>query len=155
MKGPPPKPTVLKILSGNPGKRPLPKDEPRPPVCQPDPPDMLSAEARKHWGKIVGQLADSGIMTALDEDALAAYCEAFARLADANSKLAKFGSVIKSEEGLPRCSPYLRVANEAFQQMRVLLSEFGLTPASRVRIRAAPKEETENPFAKFDRSRKV
>jgi hypothetical protein len=29
--GRPPKPTALKLMTGNPGRRPLPKDEPAPP----------------------------------------------------------------------------------------------------------------------------
>ncbi len=46
MPGPPRKPTVLKLLQGNPGKKPLPKGEPMlPPAC-PDPPDTLSDQAR-------------------------------------------------------------------------------------------------------------
>ena len=153
MRGPPKKPTVLKILQGNPGRKPLPKNEPKPVACQPDAPETLSADARKHWDKIAAQLAESGIMTALDSDALAAYCEAYSRWLDANQKLVKFGSVIKGEDGIPKHSPYLRVANDSFQQMKVLLCEFGLSPASRARIHAAPPAAEENPFAKIDRMR--
>ena len=32
MRGRRPKPTALKLIEGNPGKRPLPRDEPTPPV---------------------------------------------------------------------------------------------------------------------------
>lgn len=153
MRGPPKKPTVIKLLQGNPGRKPLPQHEPKLSACRPDAPETLSPDARKHWDKIVTQLADAGIMTALDSDALAAYCEAYTRWLDANAWLAKRGSVIKGEDGAPKHSPYLRVANDSFQQMKVLLCEFGLSPASRARIHAAPKEETENPFAKIDRMR--
>ena len=151
MPGPPKKPTALKIIQGNPGKRPLPKDEPRLPVVAPDPPDTLSEDARKHWDRIVGQLAESGIMTALDSDALAAYCEAYTRWLLANRNLIKTGCVIKGADDQPRHNPYLRVANDAFQQMRCLLQEFGLSPASRARIHAAPPAPAENPFAAIDR----
>jgi P27 family predicted phage terminase small subunit len=148
MPGPPKKPTALKLLQGNPGRKPLPKNEPLIAVSTPDPPSTLSTQARQHWWQLVGLLAESGIMTALDSDALAAYCEVYERWLDANQKLIQFGSVIKAPDGTPKHSPYLRVANDSFRQMRVLLSEFGLSPASRARIQAAPGEKEENPFAR-------
>ncbi len=50
MPGRPPKPTALKLLQGNPGKRPLPKGEPRPPVgCEP--PANLTKRARGVWDR--------------------------------------------------------------------------------------------------------
>lgn len=150
MPGPPKKPTALKLLQGNPGKRPLPKNEPKAPVCAPAPPGELSAQARKHWDRIVCQLAESGIMTALDSDALAAYCEAYSRWLQANERLLSEGCVMPDEKGFPRHSPWLRIANDSFQQMRSLLQEFGLSPASRAKIQVA-KQEDENPFAAIDR----
>jgi P27 family predicted phage terminase small subunit len=154
MKGRKPTPTVLKLLNGNPGCRPLPKNEPKPQVGLPEAPDTLSADARPYWESIGRQLLDVGVMTRLDAAALAMYCEVYARWIDANQKLAQYGCVVKGpKDNMPHHSPYLRVANDCFQQMRFLLGEFGLTPASRARIHAAPKEETENPFAKIDRMR--
>jgi hypothetical protein len=46
MRGRKPKPTFLKVLDGNPGKRPLNDQEPRPPQGIPDRPDWLDAEAQ-------------------------------------------------------------------------------------------------------------
>lgn len=153
MPGPPKKPTALKLLQGNPGKKPLPKNEPIIPHACPDPPETLSAQGRKHWGEIVGILAESGIMTALDVHALAAYCEAYARWLHANEQLCLFGCVAKDEKGIPHHSPYLRVANDSFMQMKALLQEFGLSPASRARIQVSKKEE-ENPFAMIEKMKK-
>ncbi len=153
MPGPPKKPTALKLLQGNPGKKPLPKCEPVLPPVSPDPPDSLSAQGRKHWDDIVGILAESGIMTALDVHALAAYCEAYARWLHANEQLCLFGCVTKDEKGIPHHSPYLRVANDSFIQMKSLLQEFGLSPASRARIQVSKKEE-ENPFAMIEKMKK-
>ena len=41
-----PKPTEQKRIEGNPGKRPLPDDEPQLPVEAPDPPEWLDAAER-------------------------------------------------------------------------------------------------------------
>ena len=46
MRGPPPKPTYLRILEGNPSKRPLNRNEPQPPPVETlDPPDYLGGHA--------------------------------------------------------------------------------------------------------------
>jgi P27 family predicted phage terminase small subunit len=42
--------------------------------------------------------------------------------------------MVKSPNGFPMQSPYLAVANKAMEQMRGLLTEFGMSPASRTRI---------------------
>ena len=44
-----PQPTALKVLKGNPGRRPLNEDEPKPEVLLPRPPAHLSPVARREW----------------------------------------------------------------------------------------------------------
>ena len=134
MPGPKKKPTALSIIQGNPGKRSLNKNEPKPKAGAPRCPVSLSEEAKKHWRIIVKQLAAAKIMTKLDSDALALYCEAYARWNDANQHLQKFGIVVKSPQGWPIQSPYLSISNRAFDQMKSMLGEFGMTPASRTKI---------------------
>ncbi len=46
-----PTPTRLKLLGGNPGKRPLNLDEPQPEPTLPEPPAHLSDEAKAEWGR--------------------------------------------------------------------------------------------------------
>lgn len=135
MAGRKPKPTHLKIVEGNAGKRALPKDEPKPRKPKSlRPPPILSAAARKHWRTIAKQLTDAGILTALDCHALALYCEAFARWSDASQKLRLEGLVITTESGYACQSPYLPIANKAFDQMLKIMVEFGMTPSSRTRV---------------------
>jgi P27 family predicted phage terminase small subunit len=148
MPGRKPKPTALKLLQGNPGKRPLRDDEPRPEVCLPDPPEHLSAVAKEHWGVIGAQLAEAGILTSIDRDALALYCEAYARWVHANEQLRLFGVLVKAPSGYPMQSPFLAIANKAFEQMRSMLTEFGMTPSSRTRVRVA-SPGAEDPMDEF------
>lgn len=128
------KPSALSIIQGNPGKRPLNDKEPKPKAEAPRCPSILSPDAKKHWRTIVKQLAAAKIMTKLDTDALAIYCEAYARWADANAHLQKFGIVVKTPKGWPMQSPYLSISNKAFEQMKGMLSEFGMTPSSRTKV---------------------
>ncbi len=137
-RGPPPKPTKLKLLSGNAGKRPLNPNEPEPEVEIPEIPEHLGEEARREWERISTDLADVGLLTRIDRAALAAYCQAWARWVEAEGQLKKFGVIVKSPNGYPMQSPLLAIANKALEQMRKFLTEFGMTPASRTRIHANP-----------------
>ena len=49
-----PKPTAIKILEGNPGKRQLNKYEPSPDKLAPECPDWLSEEAKAEWFRLHG-----------------------------------------------------------------------------------------------------
>jgi P27 family predicted phage terminase small subunit len=141
MAGRRPKPTHLKLLQGNPGKRPINPNEPRPKIEIPPAPEHLSEAAKTEWNRIAEVLARLRLLTALDRAALAAYCTVYARWVEAEEALKKTGPVVKSPSGYPMISPYLVVANRALEQMRAYLVEFGLSPASRSRISVNTHEE--------------
>jgi P27 family predicted phage terminase small subunit len=147
-----PQPTALKLLKGNPGRRPLNQDEPRPQVRLPRVPDHLSDEAKREWRRLGRMLVGMGVMTEADGDALALLCTAWARWLEAEGQLRRFGIVIKSPSGYPIQSPYLSIARQSMAELRSLLAEFGLTPASRSRVRVAEPAEAD-PFEAFLRRR--
>ena len=67
MRGPPPKPTYLRILEGNPSKRPLNRNEPQPPPVETlDPPDYLGGHAATEWCRIVPGLSAMRLLTIAD-----------------------------------------------------------------------------------------
>jgi P27 family predicted phage terminase small subunit len=141
MRGRRPKPTRLKVLTGNPGKRPLNNAEPRPEAAIPDCPDELGETARREWNRLVGELASLKLLTNFDRAALAAYCGAYALWAEATEAIQKYGVMIKSPSGFPVQSPYVSIANRQAEIMMRIASEFGFTPASRSRISTPPKSE--------------
>ena len=148
-------PTALKLLRGNPGHRPLPENEAKPPVKLPKPPAYLQSEARKEWKRTGAKLAALGLMTTIDATAFAAYCECYARWLDAIQGLRKFGLVVQTpttvihnpdgslveKAGKFMMNPFLRVVRETHDQMVVMLREFGMTPAARSRVHAQTAEE--------------
>lgn len=136
MRGRRPKPTRLKLLTGNPGKRAMNENEPKPEAAIPECPPELSPAARKEWERLVGELSALRMLTNLDRAALAAYCGAYALWAEATEAIQKYGAMIKSPQGFPIQSPYLAIANRQSEIMMRIASEFGLTPASRSRISA-------------------
>jgi P27 family predicted phage terminase small subunit len=135
-----PLPTKLKLLSGNPGKRPLNEHEPEPERKLPRPPAHLSAPAKREWRRVGRLLLTLGLVSDLDRGALAAYCQAWGRWVEAEESLKRYGVVVKSPSGFPMQSPFLAIANKAMEQMRQFLGEFGMTPASRTRVHAEPPD---------------
>jgi P27 family predicted phage terminase small subunit len=153
MRGRKPKPTVLKLLDGNPGKRPLNDREPMAPQGVPEPPSWLDDEARAEWFRKVKVLADMGLMSLADDTALAAYCSVYSRWVHAEAQVRKFGTIVKSpDKGFPMTSPYLTVANQSLELMRKFLVEFGFTPSSRSRIRLPSENDAASEFDRFTES---
>jgi P27 family predicted phage terminase small subunit len=143
MRGRRPKPTRLKVLTGNPGKRPLNHDEPKPEFEIPDCPPELGPVARREWDRLVGELGKLRLLTNLDRAALAAYCCAYALWSEAMEAIQKYGTMVKSPSGYPIQSPYVAIANRQAELMMRIASEFGFTPASRSRISTpAPPQPT-------------
>jgi P27 family predicted phage terminase small subunit len=134
MAGRRPKPTHLRLLQGNPGKRPINSNEPKPPAQAPEIPAHLNEEARAEWNRMSEILLRLGLLTTIDRAAFAAYCVAWARWVEAEDALKKSGTVVKAPSGYPMISPYLVISNRAVEQMRAFIVEFGLSPASRSRI---------------------
>jgi len=143
MRGRKPKPTHLKAITGNPGKRPLNQAEPRPDIVIPDCPPELSPAAQREWHRLVGDLAALRIITSFDRAALAAYCGAYALWAESTEAIQKYGAMVKSPTGYPIQSPYVSIANRQAEIMMRIAGEFGFTPASRSRIATpSPVEPT-------------
>ena len=145
-KGRKPKPSALKVLEGNPGKRPLPKNEPKPQPTAPECPDWLHENAKQEWERIAPQLERLGLLTSIDMAALAGYCEAWAQYRDAIEFIHKHGQVhpIRDNNGTIKYLqqvPQVGIANQQMKQIRAFCSEFGLTPSARGRMEVPGADE--------------
>ena len=138
MRGRKPKPGNLKIIEGNPGKRPL-GEELRPRPLTPTRPEWLLPEAKREWTRIVPELERLSLLTIVDRGALAAYCQAWARAVAAEEVIAKEGATYWSATGQWKTRPEVYIAMREWQAVRSFGSEFGLTPASRTRMSVVPK----------------
>ena len=138
-RGPPPMPTKLKLLRGNPGKRPINKREPKPKRETPRCPVWLTPEAKKFWKQIVPELRRLGVLTVVDGPALTNLCQTYVRWRAAEEFIAKHGECypLRSQSGQIRYMqqfPQVSIARNLLHQLRGFYQEFGLTPASRTRI---------------------
>lgn len=139
-----PQPTALRVLRGNPGKRPLPKNEPQPALAfeRPAPPSYLEGDAAAEWNRVVGDLVAMRMLATCDANVLAAYCVAFARWRAAERELAvmsddrQCGLVVWSDNGRPQQNPLIVTARNAAADMVRYAAEFGLTPSARARLAA-------------------
>jgi P27 family predicted phage terminase small subunit len=143
MRGRKPTPTTLKILHGNPGKRKLPENEPQPAPGSPDCPEHLDSVARLEWERIVPELLRLGLLTHIDRAALAAYCQAYSRWQAAEGIIATEGlTTVNLKTGCIRTHPAVSIAKESMRLVREFMTEFGLSPASRPRVKAIDKAKT-------------
>lgn len=134
MRGRKPKPTRLKLLEGNPGKRPISGREPQPPASQPSCPAHLSPTAKAEWKRLAQTLNRIGVLTQVDRAALAAYCQAYGRWVEAEKKLQETPVLLKTPAGYVQQSPWLTVANKQLELMVRYMAELGLTPSARSRL---------------------
>lgn len=131
-RGPKKEPTVLKLIKGNPGRRPINKREPKPNLGLPKCPAHLNEVAKLEWRRVSRELSSVGLLTKLDRASLAAYCQAWGRWVDAEVNLKKLGSpLFKTPSGYIQQSPYLSIANRALRQMKEFGASLGLSPADR------------------------
>lgn len=132
MAGRPPTPTALKLLRGNPGKRKLNADEPKPPVGA-QPPAWLKANPvlLAEWSRHAGRLTKLGLLTEIDDDALATLCVLEV----------KFREIVAD-------APSVTALAFLSKELRALWSRFGMTPADRARVKVE-KAKPETKLSRF------
>ncbi len=147
-RGPTPKPTHIKALEGNPGKRPLKGNNAKPRSVAPDCPDWLSAEAKAEWKRLAPELERLGLLTLLDRAAFSCYCQSFAHWVQAQRVLREHGTMYVTGSGRVRERPEVAIAGSFLKLMRAFAVEFGLTPSSRSRLSLPdPPADEDDEFA--------
>lgn len=158
-RGRPAKPTALKELQGNAGHR---RQDGRVemvlPPGTPEPPAHLSPGAAQEWFRTVKWLMQvQGLLSATDHAAIGVYCSLYDQWQQAESALPVLRQRLDEMEDaldnrkLPkkerehlekragRCRNNVNITlgerNKARREMRAYLSELGLTPAARTKIR--------------------
>jgi P27 family predicted phage terminase small subunit len=143
-----PLPRKFHILNGT--DRPCRRndDEPIPEsdIDIPKPPTHLSASAKKEWKRMSKVLHSTGLLTQLDYSQFAIYCQAWGRWVDAEKKISDTSMVVKTANGNPINNPYMNIANTAMRDCHKFLSEFGMTPSSRTKIKVENQQKNQNKF---------
>lgn len=128
-----PKPTHLKLVEGNKGKRAINNFEPDPDYLNDlRAPDYLPEQAKLVWNDLAPQLRKAKLLTMLDIEAACQLCVAIAQYRHATQEL-NFDFIRHGQKG--QSLNQLMVAQSmAFKQANTIMQQFGMTPAARSRV---------------------
>lgn len=148
MAGRTPKPTALKLVTGNPGKRGINKQEPDPTYLHDlTPPGWLDEPAAEVWDEVAPKLRAARVLTEIDVQALAMGCVAIAQYRRAvrrtGTDLVK-SKLMETEDGQiqetgEQVNPWYIVQSMSFKQAMAVFAQFGMSPAARTRIAVQPQ----------------
>lgn len=152
MKGRKPTPPNLKLLAGNPGRRPL-QDVPESPALQANdaPPEWLHPDAQDFYREIVNITTGMKVATAADRFGMIALAQALAEVKIAHENMNRFGRVIKDKSGGAQRNPYSVHAAQFIAFVRQFITEYGMTPCSRARLIARAEQGEEDAFTSYMR----
>lgn len=127
-----PRPTHLKALEGNPGKRPLNQAEPKAPPGRPVAPPKMTEDAQKEWQYIVPKLDGMGILTKADRRNLVILCEQVAVFNEATAWIQEKGVIVAGRnKGEAVKNPAVQIQRDAARLIATYSRMFGLSPADR------------------------
>ena len=141
------KPTLIKQLEGNPGKRPLNKNEPVPHGV-PQPPNYFSELHMLVWERLI-DAAPANLLKTIDSDLLVLYVEAYLAHEAAAKILIIEGITQTTAKGDSRAHPMLAVQRNSASQLIRLCGELGFSPAARVKLTVIDNDDEEDDFEEF------
>lgn len=115
----------------------------------PTAPAWLEDEARETWERLVDELLPLGVVTALDQTALAILCQAVLDYVGARKIVREEGITLVSVKGAIYQHPVVGIANRAWERVLRACKEFGLTPAARAGLKIEKPETKDDGKARF------
>jgi P27 family predicted phage terminase small subunit len=126
----------------------------QPPAGVPTCPDWLGDVGRAKWNERIEILSQTeGLVTKLDGDFLALYCEAFKEFIDARLQIDREGATCVSEKGGEYQHPAVGRKNKAIERMRRFGALFGMSPSDRVSLNISGEDGETDPLARLLRKR--
>jgi len=150
-RGPSPKPEWVKVLEGNPGKRPLKKTASKVKRQERDfaSSQWLDQGAKAHWNSVAPALREAGLLTNLDLGLFAVYCQTYSDWIRVEKLLKDTGPVYITPSGQARPRPEVAVAQQYLASILEFSKEFGMTPASRARLSLPRSPEDKSDFDRW------
>lgn len=159
MRGRKPKPTHLRLIAGNAGKRKINRNEPKPRAALTEPPDWFNDEQREAWQYAIDN-APSGLLFKLDRSILVVWVVAEGIHREATEQLAQTGLLVRNrprqvdmfgDAPAPRGaivpSPLLGIMYKQANIMMRAAEQLGFSPMARSRVEVnAPAEDDEGRF---------
>lgn len=166
-RGPQPKPNEIKKLEGNPGKRAINENDPKPKiVLAVDPPYWLSDLSKTYWQQLMPMLSRLGVLTEADLPLFTRYCDILAKWKECRDFLATRDQICypifdgqKVDAEGKRIILFLKEYPHVSRQLKYsehllkIESHFGMSPSTRSRIIIDPSDPAFTPLG-GDRSNK-
>jgi len=154
MASPKPTPTALRLIKGNPGKRKINKQEPKPKQGVPKCPAHLDPKAKTAWKKLCAHLEQMGVLTLADALALETLVSVYARIRDLQKSIKDHGATTYEsvrEDGavFHKALPQVAQLEKAESTFRSYLTEFGLTPSARAKLKTEEPDDKDDPLSKY------
>jgi len=103
---------------------------------------QLAHEAAKDfWRRVVPELIELGLVTAIDVPAVLLMCEHYAIAMEAARVVARDGVSREDEHGVARKHPMLQILRDNSKVFRLYAEQFGMTTAARQRLEFEAPEE--------------
>jgi len=156
MRGRKPQPNALKLLRGNPGRRPLNDREPQHAVVEGTCPitELQDVLAQQEWQRVIASLTTSGHVTLVDRSTLLAYCVKYAQWMRLEMAAHDQPFIVDAPGGTTKPNPIYGMAHKAFQLLLRAAAELGITPSSRSRIiSSGAQPAAPDAFTAFQKSR--
>lgn len=112
-------------------------------------PDWLTPYAQEVWDRVIPDLIEQGVTRRVDQDALCGYCEAAASLRSATEIIAREGLTTIGMRGEVKKHPAVTIQNEAMAMLARYSAEFGLTGASRSKVKSSKVKKEEEGKGRF------
>ena len=134
-------PAQAKVISGN-----FRKDrDSHGPVVElktPDCPVWLPKSAKKYWKDIAPKLESVGLIGIVDSAAFVAHCDSMGKFEEVTRKLKLIDDMLdETPQGFMVQSALFTIRNKLWDQVMKSSAEFGLTPASRSKVKSPEQME--------------
>ena len=155
------KPIDLQVVQGNPNRRTKKEihdrkeaeEKLKPKSDRVKPPTWLGKQGKKEFRRIVKELEHIDLVTNLDVDMLACYCDAYEGYQECTKIIKEEGLMVeytnKAAETNKVPHPLLTKKRQLFDQMKSIANDLGLTITSRAKL-AIPKGEEKKPKDPFE-----
>lgn len=153
MRGRKPLPTATKEAAGSfnvhPGRRNA--AEPKAKRGYPVKPEHIDADdvASGQWDELCKTLDELGILTTADKSLLALYCQTYSEWMKLQLHVQANGCVLFNDKGNASQSPEAIQVHRYADRLLKMMSELGLTPSARSRVKVPEKSEEDDPFGEL------
>lgn len=141
------KPTNLKLLEGNPGKRPI-KKQPKLEIKNLKCPIWLNKEAKKEWKRVFTLLEKMGLISEIDMTIFAMYCQNYARWKQAETELNEENLKVMGRTGYI-VNPLVKISQTYQTRLKISIEKLGLSPSDRANLDMIMDDNEDDGIAKY------